>query len=121
MCKSTESKKTSFFSERYSSLDGVPKELISDRDSAFMYQERRKFCGHRNNEFRCSPSRLLTGICAVGREMQSLKSMIKAILVDNIDFTGSVIRAVRVMRLTINTGFKGTPFELHPGRKLQNF
>ena len=33
------------------------------------------------------------------------------------DLTESVNRALRVMRLTIHTGLKKTPFELHHGRK----
>ena len=40
-----------------------------------------------------------------------------ASLEDGQNFTESVNRALRVMRLTIHTGLKITPFELHQGRK----
>ena len=36
---------------------------------------------------------------------------------DGNNLTGSVNRALRVMRFTIHTGLKKTPFELHHGRK----
>ena len=38
-------------------------------------------------------------------------------LEEGTDLTKSVTRALRVMRFTIHTGLKRTPFELHHGRK----
>ena len=38
-------------------------------------------------------------------------------LEEGTDLTESVNRALRVMRFTIHTGLKRTPFELHHGRK----
>ena len=54
---------------------------------------------------------------AVGRAIQTLKNLIIANLEDGIGITESVNRASRVMRFTIHTGLKITPFELHHGRK----
>ena len=38
-------------------------------------------------------------------------------LEDGIELTRKVNQALRVMRFTIHTGLKRTPFELHHGRK----
>ena len=58
-----------------------------------------------------------TGNGAVERAIQTLKSLIIANLEDGIGITESVNRALRVLRFTIHTGRKITPFELHHGRK----
>ena len=58
-----------------------------------------------------------TGYGAVERAIQTLKNLIVANLEDGIGITESVNRALRVMRFTIHTGLKITPFELHHGRK----
>ena len=58
-----------------------------------------------------------TGNGAVERAIQRLKNLIIANLEDGIGITESVNRPLRDMRLTIHTGLKITPFELHHGRK----
>ena len=58
-----------------------------------------------------------TGNGVVERSIQTLKSLIIANLGDGQNLTESVNRASRVMRFTIHTGLKITPFELHHGRK----
>ena len=49
--------------------------------------------------------------------IQTLKNLIIANMEDNISLTESLNRALHVMRFTIHTGLKLTPFELHHGRK----
>ena len=51
------------------------------------------------------------------RSIQTLKNLIIANLEDGKDFIESINRALRVMRFTIHTGLKFTPFELHHGRQ----
>ena len=58
-----------------------------------------------------------TGTGAVERAIQTLKNLIIANLEDNTCLTECVNRALNVMRFTIHTGLKTTPFELHHGRK----
>ena len=58
-----------------------------------------------------------TGTGAVERAIQTLKNLIIANWEDNICLTECVKRALNVMRFTIHTGLKTTPFELHHGRK----
>ena len=54
---------------------------------------------------------------AVERAIQTMKNLIVANLDDNLCLTECVNRALKVMRFTIHTGLKLTPFELHHGRK----
>ena len=58
-----------------------------------------------------------TGLAAVERAIQTLKNLIIAILEDNTCLTECVNRALNVLRFTIHTGIKTTPFELHHGRE----
>ena len=58
-----------------------------------------------------------TGNGVVERAIQTIKNLIIANMEDGLCLTESVNRALRVMRFTIHTGLKITPFELHHGRK----
>ena len=58
-----------------------------------------------------------TGNGVVERAIQTNKNVILANMEDGFCLTKSVNRALRVMRFTIHTGLKLTPFELHHGRK----
>ena len=58
-----------------------------------------------------------TGNGTVERAIQTMKNLIIANMEDGNNLTESVNRALRVMRFTIHTGLKKTPFELHHGRK----
>ena len=80
-----------------------------------------KFIGsfpkNKNIEIEYSPTGLHTGIGAVERVMKKLKKLIIANLEDKIGFTKSVGRALRVMRFTVHTGLKVSPFETQDGRR----
>ena len=58
-----------------------------------------------------------TGNGVVERAIQTIKNLIIANMEDGLCLTESVNRALLVMRFTIHTGLKITPFELHHGRK----
>ena len=57
-----------------------------------------------------------TGNGTVERALQTMINLILANMEDGNYLTESVNRALRVMRFTIHTGLKKTPFELHHGR-----
>ena len=75
------------------------------------------FRKNRNIEIEYCTPRVHTGNGVVERAIQTLKILIIANLEDGISLTESVNRALHVMRFTIHTGLKLTPFELHHGRK----
>ena len=56
-----------------------------------------------------------TGNGTVERALQTMKNL--ANMEDGNNLTESVNRALNIMRFTIHTGLKKTPFELHHGRK----
>ena len=64
-----------------------------------------------------SPLRLHPEAWTVEPAMQTHKNLIIANLEDKIGFTESINWALRVMRITMHTGLKVSPFELHHGRK----
>ena len=103
--------------ESFFNLYGVPEKLKSDRGSAFISKENKFFCEIENIEIKFSPPRLHTGTGAVERAIQTLKNLIVANLEDKIGLTGSINRALRVMRFSIHAGLNVSPFELHHGRK----
>ena len=53
----------------------------------------------------------------VVRAIQTSKNLVITNMEDDQSLTERVNRALRVMRFTIHTGLKKTPFELHHGRK----
>ena len=55
--------------------------------------------------------------CSGERAIQTVKNLVIANMEDGLCLTESVMRALRVLRFTIPTGLKITPFELHLGRK----
>ena len=57
-----------------------------------------------------------TGNGTVERAIQTLKNLLLANMEDVTNLTESVNRTLRVMRFTIHTGLKETPFELHHGQ-----
>ena len=62
-------------------------------------------------------TRIHTGNGTVERAIQKLKNSVKASMDDGNSLTESVNQALRVMRITVDTGLKKTPFELHHERK----
>ena len=68
-------------------------------------------------EFGYSTPRIHAGIEGVEWAIRNSKNLVKANMVDGQNLTGCVNRAIRVTRFTALTGLKGTPFQLHHGRK----
>ena len=58
-----------------------------------------------------------TGNGTVERAKQTMKNLVLANMEDGNNLTESVNRSLKVMRFTIHTGLKKTPFGLHHGRK----
>ena len=75
------------------------------------------FANRKTSKPNTAPREKNTGTGAVERAIQTLKNLIVANLEDNLCLTDCVNRALKVMRFTIHTGLKLTPFELHHGRK----
>ena len=94
-------------------LYGIPEKIESYKGGAFVSKEYRELCKNRNIEIEYCTPRIHTGNGTVERAIQTLKNLITTNMEDGISLTESVNRALRVMRFTIHTGLKLTPFDLH--------
>ena len=94
-----------------------PEKIKSEKGGAFISKDYTEFCKSKNIEIKYCTPRIHTGTGAVERAIQTMKNLILANLEDNLCLTECVNRALKVMRFTILTGLKLTPFELHHGRK----
>ena len=117
ICKTAQTKEVTYFLSSNFKLYGIPEKIISDKGGAFVCKEYQEFCKNRNIEIEYCTPRAHTGNGVVKRAIQTLKNLIITNLEDGISLTESANRALHVMRFTIHTGFKLTPFELHHGRK----
>ena len=116
-CKTSERKEVINFLSSNFNLYGIPEKIKSDKGGAFISKEYQQFCKNRNIEIEYCTPRMHTGNGVVERAIQTIKNLKIANMEDGLCLTESVNRALRVMRFTIHTGFKITPFELHHGRK----
>ena len=104
---------------------GITKQIKSDKGGAFISKEYIEFCKIQNINRIYRTANLHTGTRLVERTIQSLKNLVLANLEDDQNLRESVNRALHVLRFTIHSETKKTPFELHFGRtprtKLFNF
>ena len=117
ICNTSETKEVIQFLSSNFDLYGIPEKTKSDKGGAFISKEYREFCKTRNTEIEYCTPRIHTGNGTVDRAIQTLKNLVIANMEDGKILTESVNRALRVMRFTVHTGLKKTPFELHHGRK----
>ena len=115
--KTSDTKEVIGFLSNQFNLYGIPEKIKSDKGGAFISTEYKNFCKSRNIEIQYCHPRMHTGNGTVERATQSIKNLKLANMEDMNNLTESVNRALRVMRFTIHTGLKKTPFELHHGRK----
>ena len=115
--ESSETKEVIIFLKQNFILYRLPEKIKTDKGGAFVSKEYKEFCKSKNIEIEYSTPKLHTGTGAVERAIQTLKNLIIANLEDETCLTECVNKALNVMRFTIHTGLKITPFELHHGRK----
>ena len=119
ICKTSETKEVNNFLKQNFNLYGLPEKIKSDKGGAFISKDYIEFCKSKSIEIEYCTPRIHTGTGAVERAIQTIKNLILANLEDNLCLTECVNRALKVMRFTLRTGLKITPFELHHGRKPQ--
>ena len=117
VCKTSVAKEVINFLTSNFNLHGIPEKIKSDRGGAFISKEYKQFFKDRNIEIEYCTPRKHTGNGAVERSIQTLKNLIITNSEDGKNLNECINRALRVMRFTIHTGLKLTPFELHHGRK----
>ena len=116
ICKNTNHETVISFLNEYINVYGVPKQIKSDKGGAFISKEYIEYCKTHNINRIYGTANLHTGTGLVERTIQSLKNLTLANLEDNQNLRESVNRALYVLRFTIHSETKKTPFELHFGR-----
>ena len=116
ICKNTNHETVISFMNEYINVYGVPKQIKSDKGGAFISKENIEFCETQNINRLYETANLHTGTGLVDRTIQSLKNLILANLEDDQNLRESVNRALYVLRFTVHSEIKKTPFELHFGR-----
>ena len=116
ICENTNHETVISFLNEYINVYGVPKQIKSDKGGAFISKEYIEYCKTHNINRVYGTANLHTGTGLVERTIQSLKNLTLANLEDNQNLRESVNRALYVLRFTIHSETKKTPFELHFGR-----
>ena len=125
ICKNTNHDTVLTFLREYINVYEVPKTIKSDNGSAFRNRKEYKtFCKDYDIIRKYGTPNLQTGTGLVERTIQSLKNLTKANLEETLNLRESLNKALYVLRFTIHSETKKTPFELHfgrePGTKLFN-
>ena len=116
-CKISQTNKVITFLKQNSILYGLLEKIKSDKGGAYISKDYIEFYQSKNIEIEYCTPRIHTGTGAVERAIQTMKNLLVANLEDDFCLTECVNRALKVMRFTIHTGLKLTPFELHHSRK----
>ena len=124
ICKNTNHDTVLTFLREYINVYGVPKTIKLDNGSAFISKEYKSFCKEYIIIRKYGTPNLHTGTGLVERTIQSLKNITKTNLEETQNLRESLNKALYVLRFTIHSQTKKTPFELHfgrePGTKLSN-
>ena len=89
------------------------KRIKSDKGSAFISKEYKEFCKSQYINCEFGTANLHTGTGLVERTIQSMKSLILAILEDGTNLRESANRALQVQTFTVHSKTKKKPFEIH--------
>ena len=110
ICKNTNHETVISILDEYIDVYGVPKQTKSDNGGAFISKEYIEYCKTHNINRIYGTTNLHTGTGLVERTIQSLKNLTLANLEDNQNLRESVNRALYVLRFTIHSETKKTPF-----------
>ena len=117
ICKNTSHETVITFLNEYINVYGVLKRIKADRSGAFISKECKDFCKSHNIICEYGTANLHTGTGLVERTIQSIKNLILANPEGEINIRESVNGALYVLRFTIDSDTKKTPFEILFGRE----
>ena len=112
------------FERIHKSIRSTPKQIKLDNGGAFISKKYKDLCKSQNIHRVYGTANRHTGTRLVEGTIQSLENLILANLEDGQNLRESVNRALHVLRFTVHSETKKTPFELHfgqtPRTKLSN-
>ena len=117
ICEAPIGKTAKTFSEQYILLNDIPRVIRTDKGTAFTGNEFRSTCKKLNIKLIYGTPYKHTATGLVERGINTLKVLMKTNLEDKCRVSKALSRSLNVMRTTIHSSIKITPFEKHYGRK----
>ena len=117
ICEAPNGKTAKTFLEQYILLNGIPQVIRTDKGTVFTGNEFRSTCKKLNIKLIYGTHYIHTATGLVERGIKTLKDLMKANLEDKCTVNEALSRSLNVMRTTIHSSIKETPFERHYGRK----
>ena len=103
--------------EQYITLNGLPQTIRTDKGTAFTGKAFRDFCKPLNIKLIYGTPYSHTPTGLVERGIKTLKDYLRTNLVKGYVINEALSRSLNVMRMTVHSSIKETPFERHYGRK----
>ena len=117
ICEAPTGKTAKTFLEQYILLNGIPQTIRTDKGTAFTGNEFRTACKKLNIKLIYGTPSIHTATGLVERGIKTLKDLMKTNLEDKCTVSEALGRSLMVMRTTVHSTIKETPFERHYGRK----
>ena len=109
ICEAPTGKTAKNFLEQYITLNGLPQTIRTDKGTAFTGKKFRDFCKSLNIKLIYGKPYIHTPTGLVERGIKTLK--------EGYVINEALGRSLNVMRTTVHSSIKETPFERHYGRK----
>ena len=116
ICEVPTTKTAKVFKQQYILLNGIPRVIRTDKGTAFTGKESRQVCKNLHIKLKYDTPYINTATGSVERG-KTLKDLMMTNLEDKCNINNALYRSLNVMRTTIHSKTKETPFERHYGRK----
>ena len=117
ICEAPTGKTAKSFLEQYITLNGLPQTIRRDKGTAFTGKNFRDFCKSLNIKLIHGTPYIHTPTGLVERGIKTLKDYLRTNLEEGYVINEALSRSLNVMRMTVHSSIKETPFERHYGRK----
>ena len=117
ICEAPTGKTAKIFLQQYILLNGIPQVIRTDKGTAFIGKEFRQMCKNLHIKLIYSTPYIHTATGLVERGIKTLKDLMRTNLEDKCNLNDALYQSLMVMRMTIHSKTKETPFERHYGPK----
>ena len=112
--RSPDRKTANNFLEQYTTMDGLPQTIKTAKGTAFTGKEFRETCKYLNIKLIYGTPNIHTPTGLVERGIRTLKEYLRTNLEEGYNINEA---SLNIMRTTVHSSIKETPFERHYGRK----
>ena len=120
ICKASTGKTATFLKQYLFLLNGIPQTIGKDKRTAFLGKEFRTVCRHLNIKLIYGTPCIHTATGLIERRNKTRKDLMKTNLADNCNLNEALYRSLTVLRKTVHSKIKKTPFERHYGKQHRN-